>query len=104
MTPLLGSPWINAWLNDHSTSILLAGKEDLFHIEKKIILQVLLRAKMCSSAQYYYFILLMSYPLPVLRTQRKKNEEKKDKTHFLVMPCVEALPVAILSHQITGAQ
>lgn len=36
MTPLLGSPWINAWLNVHSTSILLAGKEDLFHIENNL--------------------------------------------------------------------
>ena len=71
------SPWINGWLNDHSTSILLAGKDDLFYIENKLYWKLYF-----GSAQYYFFISLMSYPLPVLRTQRKKNEEKKKKTRY----------------------
>lgn len=33
-----------------------------------------------------------------------KEKKQKNRTHFLAMPCVKAPPVAILSHQITGAQ
>lgn len=96
MTPPLSSQWINAWLNVLSTSILLAGKEDLFDIENTLYCESSC-GKRDSFTQYYQYILIKLQFLPVLRTRRGKKEHD---TLSCAAVC-RALLAAFLSHLIT---
>lgn len=72
MTPPLSSQWINAWLNVLSTSILLAGKEDLFDIENTLYCESSC-GKRDSFTQYYQYI----FDQVTVPARFKDKEEKK---------------------------
>lgn len=96
MTHLLSSLWINAWLSVLSTSILLAGKEDLFDIENNLYCEF-----SCCKWDRVAYSLLSIYFDQITAPACFEDTRKKEHDTLSCVALYWVLPAAVLSHLIT---